>query len=144
MTSLWRRENNEPGRCTRDGVSVFKQRACPCSLASPSLGALSMAGLRAGVPEEFAGLVVANPLAELPVVNAKQIKNTTELHMGAKGIEVVWGFDRFVNLEVLWLNNNKVPCGGAHAGDLNSGGGCGCSRAPTRMDVGEDDGVSRE
>ena len=67
-----------------------------------------MAGIAAAVPEEFAGLVVSNPLHELPVVNAKQIRDTVELHLGSKGIEVIWGFDRFVNLEVLWLNNNKV------------------------------------
>jgi hypothetical protein len=67
-----------------------------------------MSGIKQEVPPEFAGLVVSNPLLELPVVNAKQIKDTTELHMGSRGIEVIWGFDRFVNLEVLWLNNNKV------------------------------------
>lgn len=67
-----------------------------------------MAAIKEEVPEDFAGLVVSDPLLELPVVNAKQIKDTTELHMGSRGIEVLWGFTRFVNLEMLWINNNKV------------------------------------
>jgi Leucine-rich repeat (LRR) protein len=67
-----------------------------------------MSSIQSVVPDEFAGLVVSNPLSELPVVNAKQIKNTTELHLGSRGLEVLWGFELFVNLEVLWINNNKV------------------------------------
>ncbi len=31
-----------------------------------------------------------------------------QLHLGGRGIEILWGFDRFTNLETLWLNNNKV------------------------------------
>lgn len=129
------------------------------------------------IPEEWTGLIVSRPLAELPVKNAKQIRDTVEvrpgclslwawgvfsprspaqgaratcmlhtrywlawlsarlgggvvrggvahgsaaalalggwfggfqLHLGGRGIEVLWGFDRFTNLETLWLNNNKV------------------------------------
>jgi hypothetical protein len=31
-----------------------------------------------------------------------------QLHLGSRGIEILWGFDRFVNLETLWVNNNKL------------------------------------
>jgi len=60
------------------------------------------------LPFEYLGCVVSNPRAELAVDNAKYIKACTELHLAGKKIEVIWGFDRFVNLEELWLNNNKV------------------------------------
>ena len=51
---------------------------------------------------------VSDPYAELAVKNAKYVKACTELYLANKGIEEIDGFDRFVNLEVLWLNNNKV------------------------------------
>jgi hypothetical protein len=60
------------------------------------------------VPEEYVGLVVAQPLNELPVVNAKQVRDTVELHLGSRGLQMLWDFDRFVNLETLWINQNKV------------------------------------
>lgn len=52
--------------------------------------------------------VVSDPVAELPVKNAKYIKNCTELYLSGKNIEELGGFERFVNLETLWLNNNKL------------------------------------
>jgi hypothetical protein len=52
--------------------------------------------------------VASNPTAELAVNNGKFIKNCTELHMANKGITVLRGFGPFVNLEVLWLNGNRI------------------------------------
>ena len=60
------------------------------------------------LPYEYQGHVVSNPRAELAVDNAKYIKACTELHLANRNIEFIWGFDRFVNLEELWLNDNKV------------------------------------
>lgn len=60
------------------------------------------------VPEELRGLVISRPLAELPSINAKIIRDTTELHLAKRGIQKLWGFERLVNLEVLWLNDNRV------------------------------------
>ncbi|KAG2435601.1 hypothetical protein HYH02_011893 [Chlamydomonas schloesseri] len=40
--------------------------------------------------------------------NAKYIKECIELHLGSKGIEKLRGFEVFVNLESLWLNDNKL------------------------------------
>ena len=55
---------------------------------------LPLSGMLApDIPEEFTGLVVSQPLAELPVKNAKQVRNTVELHLGSRGLEVLWGFD---------------------------------------------------
>lgn len=65
------------------------------------------------MPAEYIGHVVSNPRAELPVNNAKYIRNCTELHMARRKIEYLWGFHLFVNLEELWLNDNKVLGGAA-------------------------------
>ena len=56
------------------------------------------------------GPVESDPLAELPVKNAESIRNCTEMYLSGRGIEVLAGFERFVNIEVLWINNNRV-CG---------------------------------
>ena len=53
-------------------------------------------------------VVEADPMAELAVQNAKYVKNCTELHMASKRIQVIAGFEPFVNLEVLWLNDNRL------------------------------------
>lgn len=39
--------------------------------------------------------------------NAKYLKECTELFLGGKGINKIRGFEPFVNLESLWLNDNK-------------------------------------
>ena len=54
------------------------------------------------------GPVTSNPFGELAVRNAKYVKNCTELYMADREIEVVANFGKFVNLEVLWLNNNHL------------------------------------
>mmetsp|Transcript_13357 Transcript_13357/g.46215 ORF Transcript_13357/g.46215 Transcript_13357/m.46215 type:complete len:342 (+) Transcript_13357:94-1119(+) len=40
--------------------------------------------------------------------NAKYVKECTELHLGNKGFERLEGFERLTNLEVLWVNGNKL------------------------------------
>jgi Leucine-rich repeat (LRR) protein len=61
--------------------------------------------------------VVAKPMNELAVRNAKYAAECTELHLANKNISLLADrvnnndqneFDRFVNLEVLWCNNNKL------------------------------------
>jgi len=51
---------------------------------------------------------ISDPYAELAVNNAKYVKACTELYLAKKGIEELGDFDRFVNLEVLWLNDNRL------------------------------------
>ena len=41
--------------------------------------------------------VYSNPVAELPIQNAKYIKNCTEIFLGKRKIDVLRGFDIFVN-----------------------------------------------
>mmetsp|Transcript_22596 Transcript_22596/g.27269 ORF Transcript_22596/g.27269 Transcript_22596/m.27269 type:complete len:349 (+) Transcript_22596:220-1266(+) len=54
--------------------------------------------------------VVSEPLLELvgQGKNEKYVKECTQLHLGGKGIEKLEGFERLKNLEVLFLNNNKL------------------------------------
>ncbi|KAK3276661.1 hypothetical protein CYMTET_15285 [Cymbomonas tetramitiformis] len=55
-------------------------------------------------------IVFSEPLKELTGGggNDKYVKECTELYLGDKGIEKLKGFDRLVNLEVLFLSNNKL------------------------------------
>ena len=53
-------------------------------------------------------MVESDPMAELAKQNAKYVKNCTELHLADRRIQRLAGFDPFVNLEVLWLNNNRL------------------------------------
>ena len=52
----------------------------------------------------------ANPYAELSVKNEKYIKACTELYMAKRNITYLANFERFVNIEILWINDNKVEC----------------------------------
>eukprot|EP01138_Halocafeteria_seosinensis_P012757 gb/GECG01013033.1/.p1 GENE.gb/GECG01013033.1/~~gb/GECG01013033.1/.p1 ORF type:complete len:587 (+),score=87.14 gb/GECG01013033.1/:1-1761(+) len=51
---------------------------------------------------------VARPENELPNPTAKAIKGCTELHLGRQEITHLQGLERFVNLEVLWINDNRI------------------------------------
>lgn len=51
---------------------------------------------------------LADPHAELPVKNFKYVTNCTELHLSKRGVERIANFESFVNLEVLWINENEV------------------------------------
>ena len=50
----------------------------------------------------------AKPYESLAVKNAKHALNCTELHLANKNIGWLQGFDPFLNLQVLWLNDNKL------------------------------------
>jgi len=59
---------------------------------------------------------VAKPMNELAVQNAKYAAECTELHLAKRGITMLWDrdsfgkneFERFINLEVLWCNDNQL------------------------------------
>ncbi|TMW63049.1 hypothetical protein Poli38472_005667 [Pythium oligandrum] len=51
---------------------------------------------------------LADPLAELPIKNFKYVKNCTELYLAKRGITKIAHFEPFVNLEVLWINDNEI------------------------------------
>ncbi|KAG7389137.1 Leucine-rich repeat-containing protein 72 [Phytophthora pseudosyringae] len=53
-------------------------------------------------------LRLSDPHAELPIKNHKYVKNCTELYMTNKRIDKLANFDAFVNLEVLWINDNQI------------------------------------
>lgn len=62
-----------------------------------------------GVPNDTPA-PLSNPLGELvgEGSNSKYVKECTELHLGDKGFEKLAGFERLINLEVLWVNGNKL------------------------------------
>ncbi|GMH45126.1 hypothetical protein BSKO_13083 [Bryopsis sp. KO-2023] len=53
---------------------------------------------------------ITSPLQRVPGEgkNMKHVKNCTELYMGSLGLEHLSGFHSLVNLEVLWINNNRL------------------------------------
>ncbi|KAF4132600.1 hypothetical protein GN958_ATG02690 [Phytophthora infestans] len=51
---------------------------------------------------------LSDPHAELPIKNHKYVKNCTELYMANKRINKIANFDAFVNLDVLWINDNQI------------------------------------
>ncbi|EEY61227.1 uncharacterized protein PITG_01483 [Phytophthora infestans T30-4] len=51
---------------------------------------------------------LSDPHAELPIKNHKYVKNCTELYMANKRIDKIANFDAFVNLDVLWINDNQI------------------------------------
>lgn len=61
-----------------------------------------------GLRREFIAEGQSDPMGELPVLNAKYITDCEELHLAKKGIRQLAHFDRFINLEVLWLNGNSL------------------------------------
>ena len=53
-------------------------------------------------------LKVGDPWSILPVKNAKYARDLTEVHLSDRGLDIVQHFEDFPNLEVIWVNNNKV------------------------------------
>jgi len=51
---------------------------------------------------------VGDPFEVIPVKNSKYAKNCTEIHLADRNLEEIINFDKFPNLECLWLNNNKL------------------------------------
>lgn len=50
--------------------------------------------------------VYANPLAEM--ISNKDVALCSELHIANRGITLLQNFERFTNLSILWLNNNRL------------------------------------
>lgn len=51
---------------------------------------------------------VGNPWSILPIKNKKYAKDLVEVHLSDRGLNSLEKFEEFPNLEVIWLNNNKV------------------------------------
>ncbi len=49
-----------------------------------------------------------DPWTILPIKNAKYARDLTEVHLSDREIDILENFQDFPNLEVVWLNNNKV------------------------------------
>lgn len=53
-------------------------------------------------------LVTGNPWTVLPIRNMKYARDLTEVHLSSREIDVLECFEDFPNLEVIWINDNKV------------------------------------
>ena len=51
---------------------------------------------------------LGNPWEIIPIKNKKYAKECTEIHLAGRNIDNLTNFEDFPNLEVLWINNNKV------------------------------------
>lgn len=49
-----------------------------------------------------------NPWTVLPIKNAKYARDLTGVHLSDREIDILEQFEDFTNLEVVWLNNNRV------------------------------------
>lgn len=52
--------------------------------------------------------VLGDPYDALPVKNKKYAKECEEIHLGSRNLTGLTRFEDFPNLEVLWINNNKL------------------------------------
>jgi hypothetical protein len=52
--------------------------------------------------------VIGNPWSILPIKNNKYAKDLVEVHLSDRGLNQLEQFECFPNLEVIWLNNNKL------------------------------------
>jgi Leucine-rich repeat (LRR) protein len=53
-------------------------------------------------------LVVGDPYEVIPIKDRKYASSTAEVYLGRRGIQMLVNFDHFKNLEVVWLNGNKL------------------------------------
>ncbi len=53
-------------------------------------------------------LKVGDPWSILPVKNAKYARDLIEVHLSERDLDILEHFEDFPNLEVIWLNNNKL------------------------------------
>ena len=51
---------------------------------------------------------LGNPWEIVPIKNKKYSRDCTEIHLGNLNLEGIHHFEDFLNIEVLWLNDNKV------------------------------------
>ena len=49
-----------------------------------------------------------DPMDVIPIKNAKYARECTEIHLSNRSIEMLINFDKFPNLERLYLNDNLV------------------------------------
>jgi hypothetical protein len=52
--------------------------------------------------------VFGNPRDALAVKNYKYVKESVEIFLADRGITELRGFEPFVNIEVLWLQGNRL------------------------------------
>eukprot|EP00825_Cyclidium_porcatum_P038495 TRINITY_DN4488_c0_g1_i3.p1 TRINITY_DN4488_c0_g1~~TRINITY_DN4488_c0_g1_i3.p1 ORF type:complete len:413 (+),score=95.67 TRINITY_DN4488_c0_g1_i3:169-1407(+) len=53
-------------------------------------------------------VVYGDPWEAIPIKNNKCARETTEIHLANRNIQKLQKFEDFPNLEVLWLNDNKI------------------------------------
>ena len=53
-------------------------------------------------------IVYSDPYYELPFPSEKYATRCEEMHLAERGIDKLRGFDTFVSLSVLWINNNNI------------------------------------
>jgi hypothetical protein len=51
---------------------------------------------------------IGEPWSVLPIRNAKYARDLVEVHLSDRDLDLLDKFEDFPNLEVVWLNNNKV------------------------------------
>lgn len=51
---------------------------------------------------------LGDPWEIIPIKNKKGAKECVEIHLGGRNIDELCHFEDFPNIEVLWINNNKV------------------------------------
>lgn len=52
--------------------------------------------------------IPGDPYEVIPIPDRKTAKNTIELYLSRKGIQILKSCEHFINLEVLWINDNKL------------------------------------
>lgn len=53
-------------------------------------------------------IVYSDPYSCLPIANDKNAGNIDQIHLAGRGIQKLAKFDKFVSIDTLWLNNNKL------------------------------------
>jgi hypothetical protein len=51
---------------------------------------------------------IGNPWSILPIKNSKYARDLIQVHLSDRELDLLEKFEDFPNLEVVWLNNNKV------------------------------------
>lgn len=51
---------------------------------------------------------IGNPWSILPIKNSKYARDLIDVHLCDRDLDLLEKFEEFPNLEVIWLNNNKV------------------------------------
>ena len=52
--------------------------------------------------------MTADPWTAIPVKSLKYANDTSEIHLGGINAETLSNFKDFLNLQTVWLNNNKL------------------------------------